>query len=169
MEKRGHLQSFGNQNSTEQSTEKLQIAIPFAQSICTIFLFIFFFIFSLHLSHRSDFLSSKIHLWDSVSKLRAYNKNSLGEYCNVRFHALLPDQLRHVLLYYMWNNYHTFMFRLKLLLCLFKKKKRLNLKKWRCNLKIRYSCFLCLLLELPEMSLLCFICFLAWELNPFCY
>ena len=42
-------------------------------------------------SHRSDFFSSKIHLWDSVSKLRAYNKNSLDEYCNVRCHALLQD------------------------------------------------------------------------------
>ncbi|KAF3950130.1 hypothetical protein CMV_024077 [Castanea mollissima] len=39
-------------------------------------------------SHRSDFLSSKIHLWDFVSKLRAYNKNSLGEYCNVEVATL---------------------------------------------------------------------------------
>ena len=87
-------------------------------------------------SHKSDFLSSKIHLWDFVSKLRAYKKKL---HCNVRCHALLQDQLRRLLLFYVGNNYLTFMFRLKLLLCLFKKKKRCNLKKQRCNLKSRYS------------------------------
>ena len=157
------------ENSIEQSTEKLQIAIPFSQNNGTIFLLAFFhFLLSSSLATEVISCQAKCIYRTLLLSFEHTKITSISEFCNVRCQALLQNQLRNVLLFYMGNNYNTFMLRLKLLLCLFKKKKRCNLKKQRCNLKIRYSCFLCLLLELPKMSLFCFICFLAWELNPFC-
>ena len=131
-----------------------------AQSFSQLF---FFFHFLLSSSLAIELISCQAkYIYRTLFLSFEHTKiTSISEFCNVRCQALLQNQLRHVLPFYVGNNYHTFMFRLKLLLCLFKKKRR-------CNLKIKYSCFLCLLLELPEMSLFCFICFLAWELNPFC-
>ena len=161
------------ENSIEQSTEKLQIAIPFPPKQwhnLSLSFFFFFFHFLLSSSLAKELISCQAkYIYRTLFLSFEHTKiTSISEFCNVRCQALLQNQLRHVLPFYVGNYYHTFMFRLKLLLCLFKKKRRCNLKKQRCNLKIRYSCFLCPLLELPEMSLFCFICFLAWELNPFC-